>query len=416
VTSGDPDARPDRSTAMGKRVVFVTIGSVVVFATLVLSLTGVITGNKGAVRRAAPIGSMEGGLIWYRFEIALAGATPGAAFLMAVEAIPGGGNKAVIVNGREELPVTWTGRTESGCGDGGKAACEFGFEVPAFGTRAAFEQRPQGLFGTLELQAKGASTLPISGFRLSEGLPEMRYPQAPTGAIETPAGKEPVDFNRRWRLALGEGLPAVLDIAVSSTDSAVGTLVTAKGDLGQLAGRQFGDTLLLSNFDGVRAVALRLKAGPSDTATGALAVSGEATVAVSGKRDDDAAEPMTPEIPDASPAGKRPELLVWLRPWERASAEAVALVKRLGERHEGLDVSFVAVEGDADAVKRFATAAGVSVRLAPRADVTVTPVVHLLGGVTPQKLGPIASTAILRASQVKAIDEWIAQVVPQSVP
>jgi hypothetical protein len=413
VTPGDSDARPDRSTAMGKRVVFITIGSVVVFATLILSLTGVITGNKGAVRRAAPIGSMEGGLTWYRFEIALPGANPGAAFLMAVEAVPGGGNKAVIVNGREELPVTWTGRTDSGCGDDGKAACEFGFEVPAFGTRAAFEQRPQGLFGTLALETKSASTLPISGFRLSEGLPEMRYPQAPAGATETPAGTEPPDFNRRWALTLGDAAtPAVLDIAVSSTDSAAGTLVTATGDLGQLAGRQFGDTLLMSSFDGVRAVALRLKVGAGDTATGTLALSGEPAVAVTAKRDDDAVEPTAAAIPDATPAGRRPEILVWLRPWERASAEAVALVKRLGERHEGLDVTFVAVEGDADAVKRFATAAGVSVRRAPRGDVPVTPVVHLLGGAAPQKVGPIASAAVLRAAQVSAMEAWVASAVP----
>ncbi|MBT9559132.1 MAG: hypothetical protein IV100_24075 [Myxococcales bacterium] len=413
MTAGDSDARPDRSTAMGKRVVVVTIGSVVVFATLVLSLTGVITGNKGAVRRAAPIGSMEGGLTWYRFEVALPGASPGAAFLMAVEAVPGGGNKAVIVNGREELPVTWTGRTDSGCGDDRKAACEFGFDVPAFGTRAAFEQRPQGLFGTLQIQTKSVSTLPIAGFRLSEGLPEMRYPQAPAGATETRAGAEPPDFNRRWALRLGDAAtPAVLDIAVSSTDSAVGALVTAKGDLGQLAGRQFGDTLLLSNFDGVRAVALRLKAGASDVATGTLAVSGEPAVAVDATRDDDAVEPAAPPIPDATPAGRRPEILVWLRPWERASAEAVALVKRLGDRHDGLDVTFVAVEGDVEAVKRFAAATGVAVRRAPRADIPVTPVVHLLGTNTPERIGPIASSAVLRAVQGKRLEEWVARAVP----
>ncbi|RYF53028.1 MAG: TlpA family protein disulfide reductase, partial [Cytophagaceae bacterium] len=95
--------------------------------------------------------------------------------------------------------------------------------------------------------------------------------------FNVPAGVAPAgDLSGKWqtvfRAAGSDGTPgdttAAVGVFVQKGNEVTGTFLTPTGDYRYLAGNAFGDSLLLSCFDGSHAFLFKAKKGPNQTLTG----------------------------------------------------------------------------------------------------------------------------------------------------
>jgi hypothetical protein len=311
------DRRPKQAGA----TVLIAVVGVVVFALLVLGLTGVLFG-KGAKARREPVADTEPGegRRWYRFEISLLDAAVPDAVVAPFMVGIGDDGKAFVVNGREELPVVVDESNSS-----------FSLTFPEYGTRLlGTVDASGGVSGSLATMGPAGEplTLPVTGVRLSDGLPERRFAKAPA---RPEARVEGADFSHVWQLSLGpEKRVAKAVFTISDSQEAFGTIRTAEGDFGALAGRQYGRILWLSTFDGisVRVIVATLDE-TLERLAGTVATAGGAPMEFVGERADRVALPEPLVVASSAAPGPAIELVFQLA--HRPSADAVALVKAVRE-------------------------------------------------------------------------------------
>ena len=267
-----------RTYKAGLKTVVVACVGVIVFVLLVFYGTGRWSTKPAApAPRAAPQGQ------WYRAIVRVH--TTDIPFLLRLPK-EGGEGEGMIVNGREDLPVS-VQSNESGRR----------LDFPHYGAWIELTEAENGaLQGTWNIQ-------PLSGeqgshsFRarpIPEPLPEFRFRSTQTGGAVTS------DFSHVWRLDIEQSGVGRAIFRQSESGFVSGSIEWATGDLQSLSGLAKGRKLRLSHFDGGHGTYVELEhAADSDQFTGRVESTHFGAFSLQGKRADEItleSSTMTPDI------------------------------------------------------------------------------------------------------------------------
>ena len=269
-----------RTYRAGLKTVVVACLGVVVFVLLIFYGTGRWSQKPAApAPRAAPSGQ------WYRAVVRVN--TTDIPFLLRLPR-EGGEGEGVIVNGREDIPVS-VQSNESGRK----------LHFPHYGAWIELTEAEDGaLQGTWTIQPLSGEQRSYSfrGRSIPEPLPELRFRSIKAGGVLTS------DFSHVWRLDIEQFGVGRAIFRQSESGFVSGSIEWATGDLQSLSGLAKGRKLRLSHFDGGHGTYVELEhAADSDQFTGRVDSTHFGAFSLQGSRADEItleSSTLTPGIED----------------------------------------------------------------------------------------------------------------------